>query len=160
MGDAMLILTRRADEAIVIGDDIEILVMNIKGSQVRIGVKAPRSLTVDRKEVAERKAKEVEGKLHVDPLVTLPAGEYRTLRPGVDYDPDAVCPGCGCFRDRCACDLREAAPDANNGLPEPSSFPPTPAPRGNMSGTAQVNIAKVFAKLKAAEKSVADRKKN
>jgi hypothetical protein len=46
--------------------------------------------------------------LHVDPVVALQAGEVRTLRPGIDYDRDAVCPGCGCFRDRCACDLREA----------------------------------------------------
>lgn len=111
MGDDVLILTRRADESIVIGDDIEILVMNIKGSQVRIGIKAPRSLVVDRKEVADRKATEGEIRdlLHVDAVVALPAGEVRTLRPGIDYDADAVCPGCGCFRDKCACDLREAA---------------------------------------------------
>lgn len=124
----MLILTRRANEAILIGDDVEVLIMDIKGSQVRIGVSAPRTTVVDRKEVAERKAKEAEirelmnnvnraaldytglrdfhGKNITD--VQTPADEIHTLRAGIDYDPDAVCPGCGCFRDKCACDLREA----------------------------------------------------
>jgi carbon storage regulator len=115
----MLILTRRADEAILIGDNIEVLVMDIKGSQVRIGVTAPRDVSVDRKEVAERKAKEAAaagGNQWQWPAAGFrkaePVGEIRTLRPGIDYDPDAVCPGCGCFRDRCACDLREASTTA------------------------------------------------
>lgn len=112
----MLILTRRADEAILIGDNIEILVMDIKGSQVRIGVTAPRDVSVDRKEVAERKAKEAAaagGNQWQWPAAGFrkaePAGEVRTPRPGVDYDADAVCPSCGCFRDKCACDLRETS---------------------------------------------------
>jgi carbon storage regulator len=111
----MLILSRRKGESIFIGEDIEITVVGFKGGQALIGIKAPRSLVVDREEVAKRKAKEgsirelMHDELHVDPMVALPAGEVRTLRAGVDYDPDAVCPGCGCFRDRCACDLREAA---------------------------------------------------
>lgn len=154
----MLILTRRVNEVIRIGDDIEVLVMNVKGNQVRIGIKAPRTTVVDRQEVAERKA--VEGELrdllHVDPAVRLPAGQVRTLRPGIDYDPDAVCPGCGCFRDRCACDLREGA---NNGLREPSSIPATPGV-AKIAGRGRINIARAFEKLKAAENPAADLKKN
>lgn len=56
-----------------------------------------------------------------------------------------------------------AAADPNNGLPEPTSIPPmpaVPAPRGNMSGTARINIAKVFGKMAAAENSDSEPKKN
>ena len=48
----MLILTRRTGESLRIGDDVEVTVMAVNGSQVRIGIKAPRSVVVDRQEVA------------------------------------------------------------------------------------------------------------
>ena len=48
----MLVLSRRANQAIVIGPDIVIRVLDIRGDQVRIGVDAPRSVTVHREEVA------------------------------------------------------------------------------------------------------------
>jgi len=51
----MLILTRRAGEALRIGADIEITVMAVNGTQVRIGIKAPRNVVVDREEIAVRK---------------------------------------------------------------------------------------------------------
>lgn len=54
----MLILTRRAGETIRIGEDIEVTVMVINASQVRIGIKAPKDVIVDREEVALRKANE------------------------------------------------------------------------------------------------------
>ncbi len=57
----MLILTRRAGEALRIGDDIEVTVMAVNGTQVRIGIKAPRDVTVDREEIAERKRRDREG---------------------------------------------------------------------------------------------------
>ncbi len=50
----MLILTRRVGETVVIGDDIEITVLGVKGNQVRIGVKAPREVAVHREEILER----------------------------------------------------------------------------------------------------------
>lgn len=56
----MLILTRRVGEVIRIGADIEIQVMSVKGEQVRIGVKAPRDVAVDREEIALRKQYERE----------------------------------------------------------------------------------------------------
>ena len=57
----MLILTRRAGEALRIGDDIEVTVMAVNGSQVRIGINAPRNIAVDREEIAERKRRERAG---------------------------------------------------------------------------------------------------
>jgi carbon storage regulator len=56
----MLILTRRTGESLRIGDDVEVTVMAVNGSQVRIGIKAPRNIPVDREEIAERKQRERE----------------------------------------------------------------------------------------------------
>ena len=50
----MLILTRRVGESLRIGDDVSVTVLGIKGSQVRIGVNAPKSISVHREEVYER----------------------------------------------------------------------------------------------------------
>ena len=47
----MLVLTRKKDQTIVISDDIEITVLDIQGDQVRIGISAPRSVSIHRKEV-------------------------------------------------------------------------------------------------------------
>jgi carbon storage regulator len=49
----MLVLTRKINEAIIIGDDIEIAVVDIKGDQVKLGIRAPRSVKVYRHEVYE-----------------------------------------------------------------------------------------------------------
>lgn len=54
----MLILTRRISETLCIGDNIEVTVLAVTGNQVRLGVKAPRDVVVDREEVAERKRNE------------------------------------------------------------------------------------------------------
>jgi carbon storage regulator len=47
----MLVLSRQKDETIIIGDDIEITVVDIRGDKVRLGVSAPKSISVHRKEV-------------------------------------------------------------------------------------------------------------
>jgi carbon storage regulator len=49
----MLVLTRKADQSIMIGDDIEIVVSSVEGNAVRIGIKAPRDLKILRKETFE-----------------------------------------------------------------------------------------------------------
>ncbi|GAB4223674.1 MAG: carbon storage regulator CsrA [Spirochaetales bacterium] len=49
----MLILSRRANESIMIGDSIEISVVDIKGDQVKLGIRAPKKVKVYRKEVYE-----------------------------------------------------------------------------------------------------------
>lgn len=48
---AVLVLTRRVDERIVIGDDITITVLEVRGDQVRLGIDAPRDIEVFREEV-------------------------------------------------------------------------------------------------------------
>lgn len=50
----MLILTRNINQAIIINDDIRVEVLEVNGSQVRIGIDAPRSVDVHRQEVWER----------------------------------------------------------------------------------------------------------
>lgn len=54
----MLILTRYPNEVIVIGADVRVTVLGVKGNRVRIGVAAPRDIPVDRLEIHERKQAE------------------------------------------------------------------------------------------------------
>jgi len=59
---AMLVMSRQKDESIMIGDDVEITIVDVRGDKVRLGINAPRSITVHRKEIylAIQKEKEAE----------------------------------------------------------------------------------------------------
>jgi carbon storage regulator len=50
----MLILTRRVGETVMIGNDVTVTVLGVKGNQVRVGVNAPRDVAVHREEIFER----------------------------------------------------------------------------------------------------------
>lgn len=50
----MLILTRRVGEAVVIGEEVTVTVLGVKGNQVRIGVNAPKTVSVHREEIFDR----------------------------------------------------------------------------------------------------------
>lgn len=56
----MLILTRRVNETLNIGDEVQVTVLGVKGNQVQIGVKAPKRIPVHREEIYERIKKERE----------------------------------------------------------------------------------------------------
>tara|TARA_R110001592_G_scaffold363341_1_gene684431 strand:- start:54805 stop:54984 length:180 start_codon:yes stop_codon:yes gene_type:complete len=57
----MLILTRRVGETLIIGDDVSVTVLGVKGNQVRLGVNAPKDVSVHREEIYKRIQQEKEG---------------------------------------------------------------------------------------------------
>ena len=66
----MLILTRRVGEAVVIGEEVTVTVLGVKGNQVRIGVNAPKSVTVHRDEIYERIKNDREGEREAGEVLT------------------------------------------------------------------------------------------
>ncbi|HEV2702074.1 MAG TPA: carbon storage regulator CsrA [Steroidobacteraceae bacterium] len=56
----MLILTRRVGETVMIGDEVTVTVLGVKGNQVRMGINAPRTVAVHREEIFERIKHEVQ----------------------------------------------------------------------------------------------------
>jgi carbon storage regulator len=49
----MLVLSRQKDESIIIGDDVEVVIVDVRGDKVRLGITAPKNITVHRREVYE-----------------------------------------------------------------------------------------------------------
>jgi carbon storage regulator len=71
----MLVLTRKKDQSIVINDNIEITILDVQGEQVRIGVNAPRNISVYRKEIflqiaeENKKASEVNSDIDLSSII-------------------------------------------------------------------------------------------
>lgn len=57
----MLILTRKVNESLIVGDEITVTVLGVKGNQVRLGVTAPRDVAVHREEIYERISSDGDG---------------------------------------------------------------------------------------------------
>jgi carbon storage regulator len=57
----MLILTRRVGETVIIGDDVTVTILGVKGNQVRVGINAPKNVAVHREEIYERIKREQQG---------------------------------------------------------------------------------------------------
>jgi carbon storage regulator len=72
----MLILTRRVGESVVIGEDVTVTVLGVKGNQVRIGINAPKHVAVHREEIFER----------------IKNGNGRAAGDGVSSDSEAPAP--------------------------------------------------------------------
>jgi carbon storage regulator len=64
---AMLVLSRQRDETIMIGDDIEVTVVDIRGDKVRLGINAPKEISVHRKEVYDAIRRENRAAAQVKP---------------------------------------------------------------------------------------------
>ncbi|MGB0468473.1 MAG: carbon storage regulator CsrA [Pontibacterium sp.] len=62
----MLILTRRVGETLMVGDDVTVTVLGVKGNQVRIGVNAPKDVSVHREEIYQRIQREKAGEENKD----------------------------------------------------------------------------------------------
>lgn len=50
----MLILTRRVGETVIVGDDVTVTIVGVKGNQIRIGISAPKDVSIHREEIYER----------------------------------------------------------------------------------------------------------
>src|SRR4051794_40865134 len=80
----MLVLSRQRDETIMIGDDIEITVVDIRGDKVRLGINAPRDIMVHRKEVYEAIRRENRAAAQVKPEDLSGLGKIGPKAPGKD----------------------------------------------------------------------------
>jgi len=69
----MLILTRRVGETVMIGNDVTVTVLGVKGNQVRVGINAPKTIAVHREEIYERIKREQEGNVDNDAEPESPA---------------------------------------------------------------------------------------
>jgi carbon storage regulator len=62
----MLILTRRVGETVMIGNEVTVTILGVKGNQVRVGINAPKTIAVHREEIYERIKREQEGTIDND----------------------------------------------------------------------------------------------
>ncbi|NLH18247.1 MAG: carbon storage regulator CsrA [Phycisphaerae bacterium] len=74
----MLVLSRQKDESIIIGDDVEITIVDVRGDKVRLGINAPKSITVHRKEVYEAIQREKAEKAKSGATENPPSGNGET----------------------------------------------------------------------------------
>src|SRR5687768_12628458 len=90
----MLVLSRQRDETIMIGDDIEVTVVDIRGDKVRLGITAPREISVHRKEVYEAIRRENRAAAQVKPedltgIGGRPGGSAAAKPPQPKASPEA-----------------------------------------------------------------------
>ena len=91
----MLILTRRVGETVMIGNDVTVTILGVKGNQVRVGVNAPRDVAVHREEIFERIKREEQGEAGPAPSSTRSAVARASngngyAGNGADHDPHSL----------------------------------------------------------------------
>ena len=75
----MLILTRRVGETVMIGNEVTVTVLGVKGNQVRIGINAPKNVAVHREEIYERIKREQQGGSTEHENGSKPVAEFATI---------------------------------------------------------------------------------
>jgi len=116
----VLVLTRRAGESIVIGDDVRVVVLDVRGDTVRLGIDAPRSVQVHRAEVyAEVQAANAAAAHPADDLESVADRLQRMARP------DGRRPGRAARTPHPSTSITSTEVTPPTGTPEP---PPSPAP--------------------------------
>jgi len=127
----MLVLSRQRDETIMIGDDIEITIVDIRGDKVRLGITAPATIPVHRKEVydaIQRENREA-ARMKMDDLGSLPKAGRPSVPPGL-HRPHAAPPPATPAATPAVPPTTSASP-ASPATPAP---PPPPTP-SNSAGT-------------------------
>jgi carbon storage regulator len=84
----MLVLSRQRDETIMIGDDIEVTVVDIRGDKVRLGINAPREISVHRKEVYDAIRRENRAAAQVKPEDVSGVAKAPAPAPAAPKPPD------------------------------------------------------------------------
>lgn len=77
----MLVLSRQRDESIIIGDNVVVTIVDVRGDKVKLGITAPREVSVHRQEVYEAIRRENQQAAKLDPKEVQSLGQ-RTTRPG------------------------------------------------------------------------------
>jgi carbon storage regulator len=137
----MLVLSRQRDETIMIGDDIEITIVDIRGDKVRLGITAPATIPVHRKEVYEaiqRENREA-AKVKMEDLPNMPPGMNSGKMPG--RGPGAIGPRMPITRPGQPGEVKNGShPQGPAGRPQsqPPATPPAapPAPPATDPGSA------------------------
>ena len=86
----MLVLSRQRDETIMIGDDVEVTVVDIRGEKVRLGITAPREVSVHRKEVYDAIRRENRAAAQVQPEDLHGFGQHRLMQRRMTVAPPPV----------------------------------------------------------------------
>ena len=121
----MLVLTRRAGESIVIGDEVRVVVLDVRGDTVRLGIDAPRSVQVHRAEVyAEVQAANAAAATSAEDLGTAADRLHRLARPVTARRPGSVPAASPGGTPRAAAPERTAPASA----PGPAPVVPAPSP--------------------------------